>query len=73
MWCAYTILIMAVYWICECLPLAITSLIPVVLLPLTGITNLASLLFIDYIYENVSSGKVTPNYYLLLFIDYPAI
>ena len=36
MWCAYTILIMAVYWICECLPLAITSLIPVVLLPLTG-------------------------------------
>jgi di/tricarboxylate transporter len=36
MWCAYCIIVMAIYWIFECVPLAITSLIPVVLLPLTG-------------------------------------
>ena len=36
MWCAYCIVVMAIYWIFECVPLAITSLIPVVLLPLTG-------------------------------------
>ena len=39
MWCAYNILVCAVYWICECTPLAITSLLPVVLLPLTGVVS----------------------------------
>ena len=39
MWCAYNILVCAVYWICECTPLAITSLLPVVLLPLTGVSS----------------------------------
>ncbi|XP_023332563.1 solute carrier family 13 member 2 [Eurytemora carolleeae] len=39
MWCAYNILVCAVYWICECTPLAITSLLPVVLLPLTGVAS----------------------------------
>ena len=36
MWVAYTILVCAVYWVCECAPLAITSLIPIVVLPLAG-------------------------------------
>ena len=36
MWCAYTILVCAVYWVCECTPLAITSMIPVIILPLAG-------------------------------------
>ncbi len=36
MWTAYCIIVMAIYWIFECVPLAITALIPVVLLPLTG-------------------------------------
>jgi hypothetical protein len=50
MWCAYCILVMAIYWIFECVPLAITSLIPVVILPLTGkisipLTNQSSAFF----------------------------
>eukprot|EP00088_Acartia_fossae_P022939 TRINITY_DN2401_c0_g3_i1.p1 TRINITY_DN2401_c0_g3~~TRINITY_DN2401_c0_g3_i1.p1 ORF type:complete len:577 (-),score=57.96 TRINITY_DN2401_c0_g3_i1:45-1775(-) len=39
MWCAYTILVCAVYWVCECTPLAITSLIPVIILPLAGVVS----------------------------------
>ena len=34
--CAYVMVIMAVFWVTEALPLAITSLIPVALLPLLG-------------------------------------
>jgi sodium-dependent dicarboxylate transporter 2/3/5 len=37
LWCGWTILVMAVFWISECLPLAITSLLPLVLLPLAGV------------------------------------
>ena len=36
LWCAYCILVCAVYWVCECAPLAITSMLPVVILPLAG-------------------------------------
>ncbi|XP_034184723.2 protein I'm not dead yet isoform X3 [Osmia lignaria lignaria] len=39
--CAYTILLMAGYWICECFPLAITSLLPLVLFPLLGVLSTA--------------------------------
>jgi len=41
LWCMYTILVMAVYWIFECLPLPITSLLPLVLLPLSGAASTA--------------------------------
>ena len=34
--CAYVVLLMAAYWMTEALPLAITSLIPMVLLPFLG-------------------------------------
>lgn len=34
--CAYVMLIMATFWVTEAMPLAITSLIPVALLPLLG-------------------------------------
>jgi len=37
LWCAYCILVCAVYWVFECAPLAITSMIPVVILPLAGV------------------------------------
>lgn len=37
--CAYVILLMATYWMLELLPLAITSLLPVVLLPLLGVES----------------------------------
>ncbi|XP_046440694.1 solute carrier family 13 member 5-like isoform X6 [Daphnia pulex] len=36
---AYVIIIMAIYWMVEVLPLAITSLLPVVLFPLLGIMD----------------------------------
>jgi len=35
LWCGWTILVMAVFWISEVLPLAITSLLPLLLLPLS--------------------------------------
>lgn len=35
--CGYVILIMAIFWMTEALPLPVTSLIPVVALPLFGI------------------------------------
>ena len=34
--CAYVMLLMATFWVTEALPLAITSLIPVAILPLFG-------------------------------------
>ena len=37
--CAYSGLIMAVYWVFEILPLAVTSLIPIVLFPLFNIMS----------------------------------
>jgi di/tricarboxylate transporter len=37
--CGYTILIMAIFWMTEALPLPITSLIPVVAFPLFGILD----------------------------------
>ena len=39
LWTLYTILVMAVYWIFELLPLPITSLLPMVLLPLAGVAS----------------------------------
>ena len=39
LWTLYTILVMAVYWIFELLPLPITSLLPLVLLPLAGVAS----------------------------------
>ena len=38
----YVILIMAIYWLTEALPLAVTSLIPVVYFPLFGIMSTTS-------------------------------
>ena len=35
--CAFVILVMAVYWVTECIPLPVTALLPIVLLPLLNI------------------------------------
>ena len=35
--CAYTILLMAIYWVTEVVPLAVTSLLPLVFYPLLGV------------------------------------
>ena len=37
--CAYVILIMAMFWMTECIPLAVTALIPAVLFPCFGILD----------------------------------
>nr|XP_031830192.1 protein I'm not dead yet-like [Nomia melanderi] len=39
--CAYVILIMGGYWITECFPMAVTSLLPVVLFPMLGVLGTA--------------------------------
>ncbi len=36
-WCAYMMIIMAVYWVLELLPLAATAVIPVVMCPMLGL------------------------------------
>ncbi|XP_072931557.1 protein I'm not dead yet-like [Epargyreus clarus] len=38
-WCAYSLVLMAVFWVTECIPLAVTSFIPVIIFPLTGVMN----------------------------------
>ncbi|XP_063534040.1 protein I'm not dead yet-like [Cydia strobilella] len=38
-WCAYTLCVMAVYWVFECIPLPVTSFIPVIIFPLTNIMS----------------------------------
>ena len=37
--CAYVVMIMAIYWVTEALPLEVTSLIPMVGFPLLGIMS----------------------------------
>jgi sodium-dependent dicarboxylate transporter 2/3/5 len=37
--CAYVMLLMAIFWMTEAVPLAITSLIPVMLFPLLGVLS----------------------------------
>ncbi|CAG5120459.1 unnamed protein product, partial [Candidula unifasciata] len=37
--CGYAIAVMGVYWTTECLPIAVTSLLPVVLLPMLGVLS----------------------------------
>ena len=41
--CSYCILLMAVYWLTEALPLPMTSMLPMVLLPLLGIMSTGDL------------------------------
>ncbi len=38
-YCAYIILIMGVFWVFEALPLAVTSLIPIAVLPMLGVLS----------------------------------
>lgn len=40
--CAYIVFIMATYWITEALPIAVTSLLPIILTPLVGLGSAKS-------------------------------
>ena len=44
--CAYVVMIMAIYWVTEALPLEVTSLIPMVGFPLLGIMSTVCLITI---------------------------
>ncbi|XP_013142971.1 PREDICTED: protein I'm not dead yet-like [Papilio polytes] len=38
-WCAYTLVLMALFWVTECIPLPVTSIMPIVIFPMSGIMN----------------------------------
>ncbi|KAK3084904.1 hypothetical protein FSP39_021163 [Pinctada imbricata] len=59
--CAYGLLIMAVFWMTEALPLPVTSLIPIVIFPIMGITkvqDLAHLYYNDIIFVFIGAYSV---------------
>lgn len=49
--CGYAIILMALYWCTECLPLAVTALLPVVLFPMMNIME-ASKVSIEYLKDS---------------------
>ncbi|XP_070773010.1 solute carrier family 13 member 2-like [Enoplosus armatus] len=49
--CGYAIILMALYWCTECMPLAVTALLPVVLFPMMGIME-AGVVSIEYLKDS---------------------
>ncbi|XP_018547329.1 solute carrier family 13 member 2 [Lates calcarifer] len=49
--CGYAIILMALYWCTECMPLAVTALLPVVLFPMMGIMS-AGEVSIEYLKDS---------------------
>ncbi|KAK0134983.1 Solute carrier family 13 member 2 [Merluccius polli] len=49
--CGYAIILMALYWCTECMPLAVTALLPVVLFPMMGIMK-AGDVCIEYLQDS---------------------
>ena len=39
-WCAYVLVLMAVFWVTECIPVAATGMLPPLILPLVGVLTL---------------------------------
>lgn len=56
--CAYVIFVMAALWITEALPMAVTSLLPVVLFPMMGV---------------MPADKVSATYFSVSCLTWPAI
>lgn len=65
--CAYTLELMAIFWVTECIPLAVTSFLPVVIFPLTGIMSTAETCAC---YMNVSMILIrsSKSYYLGYYV-----
>ncbi|XP_068632016.1 protein I'm not dead yet-like [Battus philenor] len=38
-WCAYCLIIMAFFWVTECIPLPVTSFLPMIIFPITGVNS----------------------------------
>lgn len=55
-WTAYCLIVMAIFWLSECIPLPVTSFLPIIIFPLTGV---ASTTDVCMAYVNVS---MTVNY-----------
>ena len=59
--CAWVLVIMASYWVTEALPLAITSLIPVALLPTLGMINYAQVPGEAFVFTDKNISKLVFN------------
>lgn len=46
--CGFVIILMALYWCTECVPLAVTALLPVILFPMMGILESSEVFLILY-------------------------
>ncbi|XP_028043818.1 protein I'm not dead yet-like [Bombyx mandarina] len=40
-WCAYTLMLMAIFWVTECIPLPVTSFLPILIFPMFGVMDTA--------------------------------
>lgn len=64
--CAFLLVVMSAYWVTMCVPIAVTSLLPVFLLPLFGIleSTEVSSAFFTVIYCFLHRGKLWKNNFI---------
>ena len=51
--CGYAIILMALYWCTECIPLAMTALLPVILFPMMGIMTSGAVCNLPTVHQRV--------------------